>query len=158
MASAPEAESPALGLDVDDAEAAKLLATHDPLAPRWPSSCKASRPSRSALKALPHDLGASSRKRGDPRGFRGRLSFLTLRDRRLQAIFLRNGRLSRLSFEGPRFAMRRLYVPASEATFRSFDWMHDQRLPEISFETDPEKRRVLLVNHPSGSTARFVRE
>ena len=79
-------------------------------------------------------------------------------DRRLHAIFLHNGRLSRLSFEGPRFAMRRLYMPASEATFRSFDWRHDLRLPEISFTTDPEKRRVLLVNHPSGSTARFVRE
>jgi len=78
-------------------------------------------------------------------------------DRRRQAIYLPDGRLSRLTFDGPRFALRRTVVPTSETTFRTFDWLSDAPLPEVSFEEGKDGRGVLLVRAPSGDTLRFGR-
>jgi hypothetical protein len=78
-------------------------------------------------------------------------------ERRMRAVFLRDGRLSTLSFEAPDPSEGRLYLPTAPDRFEAFDW---EGLPVhvVRFETEAEGRRTLVLTSLSGHVRRFVQD
>lgn len=66
-------------------------------------------------------------------------------ERSMEVLYSAGGDLTRLTFDGPRFALTRPYMPSSRATFLSFDWNTERPAPKLTIRRDAEGKPTSIA-------------